>query len=385
MSETHEAAVVRENVWMKALRTAGVPLLSVLFAMAIGSIILAASGKDPVIAFGALLKGAFGSPDLWQIGNFKAFGDTISRATPLIFAGLAVAFGFRANLFNIGANGQLLLGSIAAAGLGLALSGFPTVVAIPLILVGAALAGGAWAFIPAILKAKVGAHEVITTMMFSWMGLYLTSWIISGPLADASGNSQTPMLPESVWLPSLDKFVPGLLRVPVRAHLGFVLAVILAFVVWWILKRTTLGYSVRAVGYNPSAAQNGGISIGITTVWALCISGALAGLAGASEVLGVQHRMFDEVSAGSGFGFTGIAVALLAKNHPIAVIFAAILFGALSAGSSMMQLVASVPDKIITIVQALIIFFVGAETIITWLIKRRQKLALEEKGATDAD
>jgi simple sugar transport system permease protein len=171
----------------------------------------------------------------------------------------------------------------------------------------------------------------------------------------------------------------------VRAHLGFVLAVILAFVVWWILKRTTLGYSVRAVGYNPSAAQNGGISIGITTVWALCISGALAGLAGASEVLGVQHRMFDEVSAGSGFGFTGIAVALLAKNHPIAVIFAAILFGALSAGSSMMQLVASVPDKIITIVQALIIFFVGAETIITWLIKRRQKLALEEKGATDAD
>lgn len=383
MSETHEAPVVRENLWMKTLRTAGVPLLSVGLAMLIGSIIIAASGKDPLLAYGSLLRGAFGGPDKWALGDFKALGDTISRATPLVFAGLAVAFGFRANLFNIGANGQLLLGSITAAGLGLALSGLPPVIAVPLILLGSALAGAAWAFVPAILKAKVGAHEVITTMMFSWIGLYLTSWIIAGPLADATASSQTPMLPQSVWLPTLDKVFPALLRIPVRAHLGFIIAVVLAVVVWWVLKRTTLGYSVRAVGFNPSAAQNGGISIGITTVWALCISGALAGLAGASEVLGVQHRMFDEVSAGSGFGFTGIAVALLAKNHPIAVIFAGILFGALSAGSSMMQLVANVPDKIVTIVQALIIFFVGAETIITWLIKRRQKLALEGKGAAD--
>ncbi|HEY5506713.1 MAG TPA: ABC transporter permease [Coriobacteriia bacterium] len=383
MSETHEAAVVRERTWMKALRTAGVPLLSVLFAMLIGSIILVASGKDPLLTFGALLKGSFGSPDQWQLGNFRALGDTLSRATPLVFAGLAVAFGFRANLFNIGANGQLLLGSVAAAWLGLVLGGLPGLVAVPLILIGAALAGAAWAFIPGILKAKVGAHEVITTMMFSWIALYLTSWIISGPLKDATANSQTPVLPQSVWLPTFDTLFPWLFRVPVGAHLGFLIAVALAVLVWWILKKTTLGYSVRAVGFNPTAAQTGGISIATTTVWALCISGALAGLAGASQVLGVQHRMFDEVSAASGFGFTGIAVALLAKNHPIAVIFAAILFGALQAGSGMMQLVANVPDKIITIVQALIIFFVGAETIITWLIKRRQKLALEEKGEGD--
>ena len=221
-------------------------------------------------------------------------------------------------------------------------------------------------------------------MMFSWIGLYLTSWILSGPLADKGGIPQSPMLPESSWLPSFDKFIPGL--PPMRAHLGFLVAVGLAVIVWWVLKRTTLGYEVRAVGYNPSAAQNGGISIGLTTVWALCISGALAGLAGASEVLGVQHRMFDEVSAGSGFGFTGIAVALLAKNHPIAVIFAAILFGALSAGAGTMQLEADVPQKIITIVQALVIFFVGAETIVTWFIKRRQKRLVErEEVATDAE
>jgi len=277
----------------------------------------------------------------------------------------------------------LLLGAVTAAFLGLVLGGQPTWVAIPLILIGAALAGAAWAFIPAILKAKVGAHEVITTMMFSWIALYLTSWIISGPLKDAAGNSQTPMLPQAVWLPTLDQLLPGIFRVPVRAHLGFIIAIGLAVLVWWILKKTTLGYGVRAVGFNQWAAQNGGISIAITTVYALCISGALAGLAGASEVLGVQHRMFDEVSAGSGFGFTGIAVALLAKNHPIAVIFSAILFGALSAGAGMMQLTANVPDKIIMIVQALIIFFVGAETVITWLIKRRQKLALEREGDSD--
>ncbi len=383
MSETHEASVVRENLWMKALRTAGVPLLSVVLAMIIGSIIIKASGMDPLLAWGALLKGAFGSPDKWAAGNFREFGDTIGRATPLAFAGLALAFGFRANLFNIGANGQLLLGSITAAWLGLVLAGLPGVLSIPMILIGSALAGAAWAFIPAILKAKVGAHEVITTMMFSWIGLYLTSWIIAAPLKDAAGNSQTPMLAQSVWLPTFDKILPGLFRTPVNAHLGFVIAVVLAVVVWWVLKRTTLGYGVRAVGFNQWAAQNGGISIAKTTVYALCISGALAGLAGASEVLGTNHRMFDEVSAGSGFGFTGIAVALLAKSHPVAVVFSALLFGALSAGAGMMQLTANVSDRIIMIVQALIIFFVGAETVITWFIKRRQKRALEEKGATD--
>ena len=375
MSETRELPVVTEALWARALRTAGVPLLSVALAMAIGSILIVATGHDPVAAFAALLQGAFGGP--MQIGW------TIMRATPLMFTGLAVAFGFRANLFNIGAEGQLVLGSLAAAWLGLVLSGLPSVVAGPLIVLGAALAGAAWAFIPALLKAKVGAHEVITTMMFSWIGLYLTSWIVSGPLMDKGGIPQTPMLPESVWLVTLDKVIPGL--PPVSAHLGFLLALVLAVLVWWILRSTTLGYQVRAVGFNPTSAENGGISIARTTIWALCISGALAGLAGASEVLGVQHRMFDQVSAGSGFGFTGIAVALLAKNNPIAVIFAAILFGALSAGAGTMQLMADVPQKIITIIQALIIFFVGAETIITWLIKRRQKLALEKKGATDVE
>jgi simple sugar transport system permease protein len=371
VSEAREAPVITESWWARALRMAGVPLLSVVLAMAIGSIIIASIGKDPVLAFSALLQGAFGGP--------VQIGETIMRATPLIFTGLAVAFGFRANLFNIGAEGQLVLGALAAAWLGLALGGLPPLLAVPLVLLGAALFGAAWAFVPALLKARVGAHEVITTMMFSWIALYFTSWVVQYPLADAGGIPQTPMLPPAAWLITLDKIIPGI--PPVRAHIGFLIAIAVAVLVWWILGRTTLGYEVRAVGYNAPAAENGGISIGWTTVRALCISGAIAGLAGASEVLGVQHRLFDQVSAGSGFGFTGIAVALLAKNNPLGVVFAAILFGALSAGAGTMQLEADVPQKIITIVQALVIFFVGAETIITWFIKLRQKRSLERKEA----
>jgi general nucleoside transport system permease protein len=371
-NESHEAPVIHESWWMRALRTAGVPLLSVVLAMIIGSIVMIATGSDPIAAWGALLQGAFGGP--------RQIGETIMRSTPLIFAGLAVAFGFRANLFNIGADGQLILGMLAAAWLGIVVAGLPTVLGITIVFLGAALFGAAWAFIPALLKARVGAHEVITTMMFSWIALYFTSYLVTGPLADNSGIPQTQMLGQSVWLPTLDKYIPGI--PPIRAHMGFVIALVLAFVVAWVLRRTTLGYEVRATGFNPFAAQNGGISVGWTTIRALCLSGALAGLAGASEVLGVQHRMFDQVSAGSGFGFTGIAVALLAKNDPIAVIFAAILFGALNAGAGTMQLEANVSQKIITIVQALVIFFVGAETIIAWLIKRRQKRALELKEAT---
>jgi ABC-type uncharacterized transport system permease subunit len=304
------------------------------------------------------------------------------RATPLIFTGLAVGFGFRANLFNIGADGQLIMGSLGAAWLGLMFAGLPAPLSVPLILLGSALFGAAWAFIPALLKARVGAHEVITTMMFSWIGLYLSSWIVDGVLSDKSGIPQTRMLSQSTWLPTFNSFIPGI--PPVRAHVGLLVALAAAVVVALILRRTTLGYEVRAVGFNPSAAHNSGISISATTIWALCISGALAGLGGGSEILGVTHRMFDQVSAGSGFGFTGIAVALLGKKNPVGIIFAAILFGALSAGAGTMQLEANVSQKIVTIVQGLIIFFVGAETIITWLIKRRQRLETERREAADA-
>jgi ABC-type uncharacterized transport system permease subunit len=358
--------IVQESGWMIALRKAGVPLLSILLAMLVGSLVIVATGKDPLVAFAALLQGAF--------GGWRQIGDTILRSTPLIFTGLAVAFGFRANLFNIGAEGQLFIGGLAAAILGVALGGLPWFVSVPAIIVLGALAGAAWAFIPALLKAKVGAHEVITTMMFSYIGRYLVSYLVNGPIRGDTAIPQTALIPPSATLPTFDKVLTFL--EPSRAHFGFILAIAVAIAIWLILKYTTLGYEVRAVGYNPLAAENAGISISWTTVRALCISGALAGLAGVVEVIGVHHRLFDQFS--SGFGFTGIAVALLAKNHPIAIIPAALLFGALSAGGPAMQLEADVPLKLISIIQALVIFFVAAETVITYFIKKRQKEAITD-------
>jgi ABC-type uncharacterized transport system permease subunit len=365
MSEAREE-VLTESWWMVALRKVGLPLISILLATVVGSIIMYVSGYDPALAYSALFQGAFGGP--------MQIGETIMRSTPLIFTGLAVAFGFRANLFNIGAEGQLFMGGLAAAWIGLLLGGVSSWISLPVIILAAALAGAAWAFIPAVLKAKVGAHEVITTMMFSWIGRYLVSWLVTGPMRGETSIPQTAMLPESSWLPTLDRVLTSLQ--PSRAHLGFVLAIGAAVIVWLVFKYTVLGFETRAVGFNPLASENGGVSVASTTIKALCISGGLAGLAGAVEVLGVTHRLFDQFS--SGFGFTGIAVALLAKNHPIGVIPAAILFGALSAGAGTMQLVAGVPQKLIGIVQALIIFFVAADTIVNSLVRKRQKRAVGE-------
>lgn len=344
------------------------PFISVAIAILIGSVVIAAAGKSPVEAFAAMFSGAF--------GGTRQIGETLLRATPLVFTGLAVAYGFRSGLFNIGAEGQLFLGGIAAAFVGLMVGGLSWVVSAPIILLAAMLAGAAWAFIPAIMKARIGAHEVITTMMFSYIGRYLVSWMIAGPLKDEGAIPQTPALPETSHLPRLSDLF-GFIQ-PNRAHFGIVLGIIAAVIIWWVLRYTVLGFEARAVGFNPTAAENGGVSISATTVKSLCLSGGLAGLAGAVEVLGVHHRMFDQFS--SGFGFTGIAVALLAKNNPLGVIPAAILFGALSAGAGTMQLQAGVSQKVISIIQGTIIFLVGAEAIVTWAVKRIR----ERKGALDA-
>lgn len=362
--------------WALVAQKVGTPFASVVLAILIGSLIMWISGYDPIAAFAALYQGAFGTP--------KAFGDTLLKSTPLILAGLGLAYGFRANLFNIGAEGQLFMGGLAAAWLGLVLAGQPWFISLPLLILAAMLAGAAWAFIPAILKARIGAHEVITTMMFTYIARYLVSWLVVGPLKSPGQIPQTGLLPVEAQLPRIQSLFSEatLQALPFlklgRAHMGIFVALVAAVIVWLVLKYTTLGYENRAVGYNPFAAETGGISVQWTTVKALCISGALAGLAGAVEVMGVHHRLFDQFS--SGFGFTGIAVALLAKNHPIAVVPAALLFGALSAGGGTMQLMANVPQKIILIVQALVIFFVAAEGIITYFIKQRQKEVTSHAG-----
>lgn len=365
-------AVVLPRRWMTLLQKIGTPIISAALAVGVGSIIIWASGYDPAAAFAALWQGSFGSP--------KAIGDTLLKSTPLILTGLAVAYGFRAGLFNIGAEGQLFLGGLAATWLGITLTGLPWYVLIPVMLLASMAAGAAWAFIPAILKARIGAHEVITTMMFTYIGRYLVSYLVLGPLKDPGPIPQTHRIAESGQLIRISALFSEGARESLeflnlgRGHLGIVVALAAAVVIWLILKYTTLGYENRAVGFNRWASETAGISVQWTIVKALCISGALAGLAGATEVMGVHHRLFDQFS--SGFGFTGIAVALLAKNHPLGVIPAAILFGALAAGAGTMQFQADVPQKIISIIQALVIFFVAAEEIVLWFVRRRQKEAV---------
>ncbi len=366
MTESMHEMTIRRL--LAIVRELAVPIVSVVIAMVIGSIIMLISGFDPVAAFSALLKGSF--------GGGRQIGETMLRATPLMFTGLAVAYGFRAGLFNIGAEGQLFMGGLSAAWLGIVLAGLPRPLNIVLMILAGAAIGAAWAFIPALLKARVGAHEVITTMMFTYIGRYIVSWLVTGPLKAPGQIPQTDVLPTESTLPKLHE-VTAFLPIS-RAHLGFAIAVVLAMFVWWVLKYTSLGYESRAVGYNPWASETGGISVSATTVKALCISGALAGLAGVTEVMGVHLRLFDQFSPG--FGFTGIAVALLAKNNPIGVIAAAILFGALSAGGGTMQLEAEVPQKVIFVIQALIIFLVAAEQIARWIIGRASREGVEHAG-----
>jgi len=344
------------------------PIFSVILAMLIGSLVILIAGQDPVEAYKAMFQGAF--------GNARQIGETLLAAAPLLLTGLALTWGFRAGLFNIGAEGQLFMGGLAAAWLGVVLGFLPWPVLIPIMLVGAALAGAAWAFIPAIMKARLGAHEVITTMMFSYIARYLVSWLINGPLQAPGATPQTVPIAESARLPRISEVFTFI--DPNRAHFGLILGIVLAFVIWWMLKYTVLGFEARAVGFNPLASENGGISVAATTVKALCISGALAALAGATEVMGVHDRLFDAFS--SGFGFTGIAVALLAKNNPIGVIPAAILFGALSAGSGTMQLQADVSQKVVTLIQGIIIFLVGADVLVR-IVKKRIPMT---KGVVDA-
>ena len=375
MTEQRDETLL-EKRWMKALIKAGTPFISAALAIGVGSIIIWASGYDPGVAFAALFKGSLGTP--------KAVGDTLLKSTPLILTGLALAYGFRAGLFNIGAEGQLFMGALAATGVGLSIAGAPWVVTVPLMLVAALAGGAAWAFVPALLKARIGAHEVITTMMFTYIARYLVSWLVNGPIKQPGGIPQSYPLPETALLPRIASlFSDGLKEaVPVlnlgRAHIGILVALLAAVLIWLVLKYTTLGYENRAVGYNRWASETAGISVQLTTVKALCISGALAGLAGAVEVMGVHGRLFDQFS--SGFGFTGIAVALLAKRHPLGVVPAALLFGALAAGAGTMQFEAGVSQRVIDIIQALVIFFVAAEEIVMWFVRRRQKEAMSHAG-----
>ncbi|MBN1284463.1 MAG: ABC transporter permease [Anaerolineae bacterium] len=334
-----------------------ISILSIVLSLVIGGAIIALSGGDPIDGYLGLWRGAFGKE--------KAVVETIVKTTPFIFAGLAVAVGFRGGLFNIGVEGQLFVGSICALIAGYAVELPPGIHAAFALLMGA-LGGAVWAAIPGYLKARTGAHEVITTIMTNYIALRVINWSISqnGPLRlPGSALPETRRVLDSARLPSLTDTTPPL-------HIGVVIVIVAVFFVYWLLWRTPLGFEIRTVGLNPSAARYAGIKVERTIVLTMVISGALAGLGGAVQVLGLLGYFTTGFNVG--LGFDSIAVAMLGSNHPFGVAAGALLFGVMDAGMKTMQLRTQVPRDIVVIIQGLILLFVAAPLLIQPLFRLRQ-------------
>jgi general nucleoside transport system permease protein len=364
-----------------------VPSLAVLTGLIIGGIVIAVSGASVVDAYGALFTGSFGSPSELMEGmriffstgdhaalvkSFYPFTESLVAATPYIFAGLSVALGFRCGLFNIGAEGQFFIGALCSAYVGYSIKGLPMIIHLPLALMGGALGGAVWGMIPGYLKARFGAHEVVNTIMMNWIAFRLSDWLLNGPMKASGFRPVTPNVQATAELP---RFFAD----PLRFNWGFVLALVMAYVVYWFLFKTTLGFEVRSVGANPDAAKYAGMNIIRNFVMVMAMAGGLAGLAGSAQVLGVDHWVGQGFSAG--YGFDAIALALLGKSHPFGVVLSALLFGFLRSGATDMQSMAGVPIDIISIIQGLVIVFIAAPDIIRWLYRIRS-IKVEETVLT---
>jgi simple sugar transport system permease protein len=386
--------------WRRIGRTVVVPVLAVVSGLILGAVIIVLTSESVYTAFResawlglgtawrevaqayiALFAGSIGDPariasalragDELEIRRaFNPILESLVASTPYIFAGLAVALGFRSGLFNIGAEGQLFVGAIFAAYAGYAITGVPAIIHIPLALLAGALGGGIWGFIPGWLKAKTGGHEVINTIMMNYVAFRLSDWLLTGPMQRP--NSFNPVSPTIAESAMLYRFFQS----PIRFHLGFFIALGVAWLVYWFLFHTTWGFDLRTVGANPSAARYAGMNIVRSTVLAMGLSGALAGLAGTNEVLGVNHNLAMAFS--SGYGFDSIALALLGKSHPLGVVLAALLFGTLRNGATRMQVAAGIPIDIISILQAAILAFIAAPAIIRTIYRLREPVEAEE-------
>jgi simple sugar transport system permease protein len=332
-----------------------VPVFAVIVALVLGALTMLVTGVDL-----ATIGKSFVALFVGSVGSLNAISETLTAAVPLVLAGLGLALGFRAGLFNIGAEGQLLLGGMAAVIFGFSFPGLPFVVLMPLCLLAGALAGACYASIAGALKAATGAHEVISTIMLNLISFRLLDYLLRRPWIQKEGRSDpiSKSVPDNAQLPRLLDWIEPNLRV----HAGVFLMLIAVFVVYWILFRSKIGFAFRASGENPDAARYAGMHSGLIIVAAMATAGALAGLAGAAQVLGVLDRASPGFSAG--IGFDAIAVALLGRSHPFGVLFAGILFGGLEAGGRQMQVDAGVSIDLIGIIQALIIVFIAAPLLV---------------------
>jgi simple sugar transport system permease protein len=386
-----DASSKKRSIW----QVISVPLLAILTGLIIGAILIALTSTTVYEAFGesflggmgtafreifdsyrSLFSGSLGDPvrivnalssgDAEEIRSaINPFLESLVQATPYIFAGLAVALGFRAGLFNIGVEGQLFIGAACATFVGYAVKGLPVYIHMPLAFIAGGLGGALWGFIPGFLKATTGGHEVINTIMMNYIAFRLTEWLLSGPMTrpGSGGMPISPVIEESAQIPQF-------FQSPIRFHLGFFFALGIAYLVWWLLFKTKWGLTLRIAGTSPRAAKYAGINVPSTIMVGMALSGGLAGLAGATQILAVNRSMALGLS--SGYGFDSIALALIGNNHPLGVVLSSILFGVLRNGATRMMVVARVPIDIIDVVQAIILMFVAAPAIIRSIYRLRE-------------
>ncbi|TCZ78874.1 ABC transporter permease [Paenibacillus albiflavus] len=331
-----------------------VPLIAILLGLLTGAVVMLIGGYNPIVAYAALLERVF--------GNIYDFGETIRQITPLILTGLSVAFAFRTGLFNIGAEGQFILGMTGATLIGDQVS-LPAYIHLPLAIIVGALLGGFWGAIAGWLKAKRGVNEVISTIMLNWIALYLGNYIVKAFLLEP--GMQDSRIIKSTAILSVD-WLTNLFD-GARVHWGILIALLAAYAFYLILWKTKQGFELRAVGLNPYAAEYAGMNVGRNIMKAMFIGGVFAGLAGAFEILGVFHYQ-SIASAFPGYGLDGIAVSLLGMNSPLGVVLAACLFGVLTYGSAGMSFAADVPPELIRVVIGAIIFFIAAQAIVRLII-----------------
>lgn len=398
----------RGGFWKSALDALTIPVLAIFTALIVSGLLIAFTDPDVLAllpqfwqhplelivavldtmwtSYFALFQGALGDPlamlsglQTWiTTGNatplLRALRDpaeSLVAATPYIFTGLAVAVGFKGGLFNIGVEGQLYAGAILATFVGYAVTGLPLFIHLPLALIAGVVGGAIWGAIPGYLKAARGVNEVINTIMLNYIIFRFADWVVgpNGPMNAGGGAPRSPGVLESAMLP---QFLPN----PVRLHWGFPLAIGAVFFVYWLLWKTTIGFEIRTVGASPTAAKYAGIGVGKIFVLTMSLSGGLAGLAGANEVLGLNR--YFAASFSPGYGFDAIALALLGKSNPFGVLAAALLFGALRNGATRMQSIAGVPVDIISVMQALIIAFIAAPEIVRWIYRLRTPVEADQ-------
>ncbi|HEX4867975.1 MAG TPA: ABC transporter permease [Acidimicrobiales bacterium] len=350
---------LRESIQLQSVL---VPVYAILLALVIAGVVIVLVGSNPFEAYWALLRGMFGTPD--------RVAASLGRSTPYIGAALAIAFAFRAGLFNIGAEGQVLVGATTAAWVGTFswLADVPGPIIIPIVVLAGVLGGAIYGFIPGFLKAKTGAHEVIVTIMLNNIAILIVRWLV---------NSQDPLIlrdpaasvPRTAHIPAAAR-LPEIISTNPPVHLGFFIAIALCVLVWFILRRTTFGFEVRTVGTNPNAAKYAGMGVNRTIILVMAISGAFAGLAGAGEITGTSGYLSPGVFAG--VGFDAIAIALLARANPFGIILTSILWGSMLSGAGLMQQDSGLSIDAVRIVQALVLLFVAADVIVRTIFRVRR-------------